>query len=255
MENLSVTYNSNDLSLVSGVTLYNYVATDLPDRDIKISKLARRSLSVITSSEYTQKSIQIMMNVCSGSRADTEATITRVKGMLQPQNGNLRVNQNGKLFEYTATMNGFDIEWLRQRAYVTIQMIASTPIAETVQPTSLGSTSITSSSTTIPMLIEGSYPAEPEITITLNTLTGGTSKNITVMNSSTNVGITITDNYSNGDIIVIDSSRLSVTKNGVEVDYSGGFPVFGVGAQTLGYSDTLTTRSVDIAVNYNERIV
>ena len=36
----SVVFNGNDLSQVTGVWLYNYTATDLPQRDIKIQYLS-----------------------------------------------------------------------------------------------------------------------------------------------------------------------------------------------------------------------
>ena len=132
MDDYKVIFNSNNLGEVEGVWLYYYNATDLPDKDINIHKLARRSLSIVTSAEYTQKTIPVMMRVCSGSRQATEATITRIKGLIQPQNGELIVHQSGEDFKYTATMNEFNIEWVGTSAYVEIVFIASTPIAEAV---------------------------------------------------------------------------------------------------------------------------
>ena len=111
MKSYNVLFNDNDLSAVPGVWLYNYDATTLPERDIKMHKIARRSLSIITSAEYTQKSIPVFMRVCSGDRQATEATLTALKGLLQPQNGTLELEQSGEQFEYTATMNEFNIEW------------------------------------------------------------------------------------------------------------------------------------------------
>src|SRR5690606_34334597 len=133
---------------------------------------------------------EIMMIICSGSRAETEETITRVKSLVQLQNGNLQIEQNGELVEYTATMNEFDIEWEAGTAYVTLTCIASTPIASTVQPTNIASTNITSSSTTVGLSIDGSYLAEPQITVTINTVTGGTAKELSIINAGTNAGLT-----------------------------------------------------------------
>ena len=104
MQSYSVKFNQNDISQVPGVWLYNYDATTLPERDIKMHKIARRSLSIITSAEYSQKSITVFMRVCSGSRQDTEEALTQIKGQLQPQNGTLEVEQSGELYQYTATM-------------------------------------------------------------------------------------------------------------------------------------------------------
>lgn len=251
----SVVFNGNDLSQVNGVWLYNYTATDLPDRDIKIHKLARRSLSIITSSEYTQKAIPVLMRVCSGGRQDTEATLTAIKGLLQPQNGNLVVTQSDIEVQYTATMNEFDIEWDRSTAYVTIIFLASTPIATATDRVTLFNFNTTNPSATASFTVDGSYLAEPYITATINSVTGATSQSVSIFNASTNQGITITDTFTNGDIIEIDSQELVVTLNGGAIDFEGLFPTFPPGAQTVGYTDTFSTRNVDINGEYNIRIV
>ena len=129
MQSYSMKFNQNDISQIPGVWLYNYDATTLPERDIKMHEIARRSLSIITSAEYSQKSIPVFMRVCSGSRQDTEETLTQIKGLLQPQNGPIELMQSGELYQYTATMNEFNIEWDASYAYVTIVFIASTPVA------------------------------------------------------------------------------------------------------------------------------
>ena len=255
MQEYNVIFNSNNLAQVNGVWLYNYTATDLPQRDIKIHKLARRSLSIITSSEYTQKAIPVLMRVCSGGRQDTEATLTEVKGLLQAQNGTLEIEQSGIEVKYTATMNEFDIEWDRSTAYVTIIFLASTPIATASELTNLANLGVTTPSASTSFTVGGSYLAEPYITITINSVTGGTGQSLSVFNGSTNQGITITGNFANSDIIEIDSRELVVTHNGANIDFDGLFPTFPPGAQTLGYTDTFSTRNIDIDVKYNIRIV
>lgn len=256
----SVEFNGNDISQISGVWLYNYTATDLPDRDIKIHKLARRSLSIITSSEYTQKAIPVLLKVCSGTRQDTEATLTAIKGLLQPQNGELVVLQSGELFKYTATMNEFNIEWDNMNAYVQVVFLASTPIAESVDSDVLVTFNTTVASDGAGFTVGGSYIAEPITTITLNSVTGGTG-NINIFNSSTNQGITLDGTatpggtFANGDQIEIDSTEYTVTVNGTNMDFSGIFPTFPPGVQRVGYTDTFSTRNADITLTANVKIV
>ena len=57
-----VTFNGNELHSVADVFIYDYNAVSLPSRDINMHKLARRSKSVITSSEYTDKTITVYCN-------------------------------------------------------------------------------------------------------------------------------------------------------------------------------------------------
>lgn len=255
MIDYSVEFNGNEISDILGVWLYNYTATDLPTRDIKIHKLARRSLSIVTSSEYSQKAIPIMMRVCSGGRQDTEATLTFIKGLLQPQNGELVVRQSGEDFQYTATMNEFNIEWSGPVAYVVIVFLASTPVAESVEEDTLVSFNTTLASEGAGFTVGGSFVAEPTISVVINSVTGGTGQSISLFNSSTNQGIVIEGDFSDGDQLEIDSKNYTVLFNGSSVDFTGIFPTFPPGAQRIGYTDTFTTRDVDVTVVSRTRVV
>lgn len=254
MKNYSVKFNSNDISQVDGVWLYNYDATTLPTRDVNIHKIARRSLSIITSAEYSQKSIPVFMRVCSGDRQDTEATLTQIKGLLQPQNGTLELEQSGEQYEYTATMNEFNIEWVGSKAYVTVVFIVSTPVATSVDTETLFSFSTTLSSDGASFIVGGSYIAEPVINVVLSAVTGGNGS-LSIFNASTNQGIVISGNFTAGTIVEIDSQNYTVLVNGVSADFEGLFPVFPPGSQRVGYTDTFSSRTVTITGQANTRIV
>lgn len=251
-----VEFEGNRLDLVSGVNLYNYDFTMLPTRDIKIHKLARRSLSIITSSEYSQKSIPLWADICSGDRQDTEATITQLKALIQAQNGSLRVLESGQEVEYTATLNEFNIEWNGQHAYCTIVFIASDPLGRVLQDNELANiVGVTVPSITQTINVAGSYTAEPVISVSISSVTGATPGTINVYNSRTNQGITVEANYTDGDILVIDCLNYTVQINGANHDFEGIFPTFPPGAQQIGYSDTFSTRNVNISATYNPRLV
>lgn len=256
MEQYQVFFNGNSIHDIPGVDLYNYDFTTLPDRDIKIYKLARRSLSIVTSAEYTQKAIPVWLDVCSGDRQDTEATVTNIKALLQPQNGELKVLQSGIEVVYTATMNEFNIQWNGPHAYCQITFLASTPVATAVDTTQgVNIVGATTSSASQTFTVGGSYIVEPYITIVINSVTGGTGESITIFNAKNNQGITIEGDFVNGDIITIDSKNYSVQQNGLIMDFTGLFPTFQPGSQQLGYVDTFTTRNVDIVATYQEQLV
>lgn len=256
LEQYQVTFEGNRLDLVPGVDLYNYDFTTLPLRDIKIHKIARRSLSIITSAEYTQKSIPVWMDICSGTRQETEATVTDIKALLQPQNGVLQVLQSGLQVQYTATMNEFIVEWNGTHAYAQIVFLASTPIGTASSSDQLvGITGSTTSSASSTFTVEGSAIAEPYITVVVNSVTGGTGQQITLVNASTNQGITVEANWVSGDILEVDSKNMVVRINGGLVDFTGMFPMFPPGSQQLTYTDSFTTRNVNITMTYNQRLV
>ena len=161
MNETSVSFNGNDLSLIDGADLYNHNFNRLPSRDIRIHKLARESLSIITSAEYTQKELTVWLDICKGSREATEMALEQLKAILQGQNGELRVRQAGTLYKYTATMNELSIEWDGYNAYVTISFIASTPIGESVDSLPLFNFTLTSQYANTPFIVAGSFNSKP----------------------------------------------------------------------------------------------
>ena len=257
MDQYAVRFSGNDISQVSGVDLYNHDFNKLPQREIKINKIARRDLSIITSAEYSQKEITVNMDVCSGSRADTEATLTLLKSLLQPQNAALVASQGGVDVEYSeATMQELSIEWLGATAIVTIIFIASDPIGKQSELETLVTLSaMTVASTSENITVGGSAMAYPLITVTVTAVTGGTGGSIIVTNGRTLQGITVTGDWTAGDILEINSQLLTVTVNGSIVDFDGMFPQFPAGTQQITYLDTFTTRTVTLNAVYQPRFV
>lgn len=256
MDSYSVRFAGNDLSLIENVELYNHNFNDLPERDVRIFKVARRDLSIITSSEYSAKNIPVFLEVCGSSREATEETLTFLKSLVQAQNQPLVVSQSGQTIEYTATMNEFNIEWDAYKAYVQINFITSNPIGRQTQAvTGVSVSGNTLVSRISSFTVEGSATAFPSITVVINSVTGGTGGSIVLENARTNQGITITEDFVNGDILIVNSATFQVTLNGVQLDFSGMFPQFPAGSQQVRYSDNFTTRNVDITLSYNPRFV
>jgi len=256
MQPYQVSFNGNRIDTIPGVYLYFYDFTRLPQRQINIHKLARKSLSIVTSSEYTQKEIPVFLDICSGTRQDTEATVTEVKSVIQAQNGTLKVLQAGIEVQYTVTMNEFNIEWNANNAYVQIVFLASSPIGTASNSESLFNiTGITLPSGNQTFVVEGSFLSEPTITVVINTVTGGSPGTINLINAVNNQGISVTSNFTAGSILEVNSRDYTVTLNGANLDYTGLFPTFAPGSQQVAYSDTFTTRSVDVSATYNQKLI
>jgi len=256
-DDFSVSFAGNDINAISGAEIYNHNFNNLPSRDIKINKLARQDLSIITSSEYSAKNITVNVKVNGGTeRSATEDVIRVLKSRVQAQNSSLVVSQSGIKVEYTATMNEFEINWISNAtALVTINFIASDPIGRGMTIENLAIlTGQTSGLSAIPITVGGSSAAKTSITIVVQSVTGGTGAFIQLLNGATNQGIKITRNWSNGDTLIVDSANMQVTVNGVLTDFSGIFPMFNTGAQQIKYNDSFTTRTYDMSVTYKPRL-
>lgn len=255
MDNYSVIFDGNDLSLIPGVDLHNHNFNLLPSREIKINKLARQDKSIITSSEYSQKDIPIWFEVCDGSRQDTELAVTELKTLVQGQNKLLQVLQAGEETQYVCTMNEFNIEWEGTTAIVQIMFIASDPIGERLASQTLFSGAITSSTATLTAVVQGSFKVEPIITITVTAVSGGSGGQMTIKNANTQQGITISHDFLAGDVITINSQAKTLTINGTNSDFGGTFPIYYPPTQSLGYTDTFTTRTIALTSSYKPRLV
>lgn len=246
-------FNQNRIDTIAGAELINSNYNQLPSRDIKIHKIARRDLSIITSSEYSQKELVVSIDIANTCREETEKIIRTIKGLLQAQNGMLKIWNAGIKLRYTATLNEFNIAWTGGMALCELVFIASTPIGEADEAQPLFTfNGITTPIASRTFTVEGSYSIEPLINVVFRAASTGS---FTLINGATQQGITVTGTFANGDTVTIDSKEYSVQHNGAEVDFSGAFLTFPPGAQTIGYSDTFTTRKVDISSEYRQRIV
>jgi hypothetical protein len=71
-------------------------------------------------------------------------------------------------------------------------------------------------------------------------------------NSNNGQAVTVNRSWSDGDVLVIDCGGKTVTVNGANVNFSGAFPEFPPGAQTLYYNDSFSSRTVTISSVYYE---
>lgn len=253
LANYPFTFDGTDLSTIAGVQVYNYEVNKLPIRDIKINKLARRNKSIITSAEYVQKDLNLFLEVCGGGRSDTEDLLGTLKSYLNTENAIVTVPQGGRDVNYTATMNEFNYGWDGTTALLEVVFIASDPIGVSNTIDTLFAGTITSASDSLSATVTGTFSTRPTITLTVDSVTGGTGGSMSVGNSDTQQAVTIMADFVAGDVIVIDVDSTSITINGSLTDFTGIFPDFDPGLQSLSYVDDFTTRSVSVTSDYYPR--
>jgi hypothetical protein len=190
------------------------------------------------------------------NRAGTELAFQELKAALQKRNSTVSVPIYGTTVNWTATLYTIEHEWDTPYLDATILFIATDPIGvENQQTTALAGSAITTQAQDVSMTILGSYKASPFIQLTYTSVTSATDQSVTLKNSQTGQGITITRTWTNTDIIEVDVENHTVTVNGAYVDYTGAFPTFNSGASIIGYVDTFGDRDAELIVTYYKKFL
>lgn len=260
MYNTSLIFDGFDISTISGFSVFDYNANNLPTRDFKTFKLARQNRSVTTTADYSIKSIPVFGIIKDCTRESAEETLAAVREKLQGVNKILQAPQYNRNIQYRdTTLSSMTETFIANNMSVVMLFTASDPIGiDTVTQDLIdpGDQNTTVSPTSYSMTFEGSAPNQaPIITITVNSVTDGTAESIELLNVVTGAKLTVTRDWVNGDVLVVDTFDSQVTLNGIAVFYTGRIPLFQAGAQTLRYSDTFTARDVDVEAEYNARFV
>lgn len=252
---VSVWFDNNDISAIGGLFIPNHDFNQLPNREIKINKIARADLSLITSAEYTSKEIIVYAYAEQCTRYEAEAIVALTKSRVQLQNKILKVVQYDTTVEYTATMTGFKSTFNAGKVDMEITFTASDPIGRDVTEQMIELTTITDDLMAVPFTVGGSYKVFPVIRVVIIDVTDGTGESITLSNTTTSQAITITHDWAVDDELIVDNNAKTVRINGGFIDYEGSFLDFYPGGRSLGYADTFTDREVEVSGLYNKKYV
>lgn len=256
MASPTANFNGSDFaSVVPGLRIIATNPYQTPNRVLTTNPVGSANKSVTSSAYFTLKPLAVKIEIGQDNRDLLETAIDLLESILQAKEATLLLVQGGTTRQYTATLDSLSVTDVQGGwAAITINFKASDPYGYDAAATNFASSRTTGSSRSNTYIFGGTAEWQaPVITITLNSLTGGTSKNMLVGNAATGQQITITRTWTAADVVVIDSKLRKVTVNGTEVAFSGAFPEFNAGNGTLDYSDTLTTRDVTIATAYTKR--
>lgn len=254
MYNTPAYFNNFDLNGLAGVKIVNYNVSDMPSRTLNSSKLARANRSLLTSAEYATKTITITGFIGGSTTAILYANFNRLKGHLQDIEGIVRVSIGGSDVEYIGTLNGISKSFVGENINFTLSFLCSNPIGRDAVGSELfAPTNITSATLTKSFTVDGSFAATPRFHFVITSVTGGTTKSITLLNAASLKGIRVTRTWANGDILDINSDTFEVVVNGASIDFVGQFPTFLPGGRTLQYIDDFTTRDITLSTIYTRQ--
>jgi phage-related protein len=251
---IGVKFGSYDMQ-DDGVVVSETDVYSAPPNDIQAVELAGRDGALIVQQRYKSKRFTADGHIQKDTIVELETTLDAFKAAMASKNQAFDIDYAGGVRRFLAsaeniiiarkgpTTCGFSVEFLSPDGMGwDIDGIAL-----------LSPTSVSASAQTYAVTVGGSYMAEPLLTYTLSSVTGGTNKTVTLSNGGSLRGLSVTRTWSSGDVLEVDSLKKTVYVNDVPTDFLGQFPTWQPGAGTLDYLDDFTTRTASVQMTYTRR--
>ena len=217
-------------------------------RQLNTFNLARQRGSVLVNTDYQSKTIKITGVIFGANLANLERNIDDFKELLSRQGKNLDIDYAGDVRRYIATAVKIDVprdSYHITFAPYTVEFLIPSGVGRSTNADSVSVAGILIDSYVDTLSIGGT--ANPKPKLSLSFVSANTVSKIEFLANGDK--ITISENISADDIVVIDCENLQVTINGLVVDYTGIFPAFGVGANV--YEIEVTSVSHEYNINFN----
>jgi phage-related protein len=222
-------------------------AFGLPDRRLQIEDLPRVDGAIELQNLWGRRKINMTGFVTGMTRSELEDNKNALKRALAPKLQRLVIDTlaNDRRY-YTATceslaiaeQGGETITHLKWDAVFTCADPFAYDAAQTIMPEFTAT-----NGSTLSVINEGDLRVDPYFEIRT---TSSKAVTLTIYNQTTGERITPDTTIINNDKLTIDTNTFAVTKNGVEVDYAGGFPHLAAGANTFQFFLVSSTASPSI---------
>lgn len=265
----SIIYNSQDLSLLTGVSISGIDYNDMPNRQVAYYPLARTDGSKQIAAFFSDRQITVFGQIIATDQPTFESNRQSLMQYLVGQDLPLdivigtiqqRFYATVKSVIFTDPSSGSNNSTTNAGLGVfTIAFECSSPFGiDPNKQTGLATTTITTTPSTQNLgSIAGSYQTAPYISVYLTSGTGfnTVSNYMKLTNVTTGKYIQITRAFSAGELLIIDAYTRQVYVNNAAVDFSGNLDLFwaiGSGGQ-IKYEDNFSTRSINLTFQYFPR--
>lgn len=249
----------NGIDLQSGV--FRTVDTDAfapPKKAQTVIELAREHGSVTVFERIKGKDISLAGTISAETSDELEEYIDQLNALLLKKNMDLVIDYRGGYRQWL--VNCANIAIARKSTDVTrcgwsMQLSSDKPYGTDGSDSEVflnetGRTTAFSAS----VLGAGNYLVYPTIEIVINSIDPDDSNvSITIGNPAEDRQLTITGVFEAGDIITIDTFNKQVYQNNELLAPSGQYPVWLPDSGSFEYSDTATTRDVDVSATFAKR--
>lgn len=251
MENdFVVIFDNVDLNTIPYVFFSRRNPNSEADLDLVTHDLVRRDGAVLTSIKRKPKRIALEGFIVAPTRTSYEEALDTLKFLTSNPERYLRIIQAGSERKYIATKENIIIEHIEGgNARVNISFVCLHPYgSESILTTDEYTATTTPYGITHVFL--GTAYVKPVFTVTLNSLTDGTTKHVGVGNSQTGQQVQVTRSWTAGDTVVFDLENQKVYVNSAISDYNGVFPEFKPTQANSYYYDSLSARNATIGLSY-----
>lgn len=256
---ITLDYNGFQLQTTTIVTETTTLFS-APQTNVQIDQLAHADGGRIVQQFMASKSFTITGTIYGGTVGGMQAAIDTFKAAMSQPNGILTYatdTQPARIIYCTASQVGIQNDTGLSNAQFTVQFESADGTSWDTGLYSntlmLSAKGVTTASSSYPVNVLGSYKAQPDIFVTLASLSGGVNQSISITNGATLRGMTVTRTWAVGDTLEIDSLNMLVYVNSAPVDFIGQFIEMTPGPNSLRYVDTFTARSVSITATYTKR--
>ncbi|MFA5154507.1 MAG: hypothetical protein WC554_18330 [Clostridia bacterium] len=246
----SVYFNNHSLQ-DSNIITEKVLHLSAPEIGQVLEAKARRNGSLLMSNYFTQRRIKLEGVIKDTSIENLDSRVDLIKSYLIGEEKNLDIGYITGTRRYIATLSNLSIEREHYNTSWTpfsMEFACAEPFGRDTSPTVISSNGHTTSPFSEVFIIPGTVGALPVITLTLNT--GNNVTAIKVENLTTDTSMLITRDYSASDVLEVDCSEMTVEANTIAVDYTGIFPSFDSGSNTLRITVTGTPFNIDLGISY-----
>ena len=225
-------------------------------RDVRNYHVKNTNESRTVSNYFESKKLTIRGIFAVSGREALDSSITRLKEITYEANKNLVLPIAGVplQFENVTVENIVITNVAGGYAEIEINFVVGDPYSyATTTSELLNVINLASGNKSYPVFVEGSGRQVPVITYTVDSVTGGTDATVTFSNPITGIQISINRTFTAAEVLVIDCKSKTVKVDGANVEFSGNLMEWATGNGFVNYTDTFTTRQVDINVTYRKR--
>lgn len=248
---MQITFNNVSL-ITDPYTVRSFTSEETNNKELFLYELARSRGANLVSSEYRQKRFSMIGTIKGTDKDDLEQNIDDFKALMDQSSKNLDIEYAGTTRRFVATVSKCNVN--RDYFNITfaqfeIEFTVPAGVGYDTARTENSLASITDLTQNESITVGGSAPPDDfKLTVTF------TAENaITAMSFQANGNkITVTQAFSNGDVVVFDQENLKVTVNGTEVAYTGLFPQFYVGDNAFLIELTGTSATYTRVTSYTK---
>jgi phage-related protein len=242
---VSVSYNSNSFqttaSAAATILTKDILFEDIPEKSLLLKQDTIRDGFSVIDTRYSQKLITLRGWLISDTPTNLRTHIDNVKGYLNEDEKSLNIETyggSGVYRRYICSCQDFSIpseHWMTTQVPYEATFLAE-PFGTATTTTTINLNSdgaITSSPYNENISIVGTYNTKPTITITVNSETSMTVLKLDNTTVGDWIQITPSGGFSASDILVIDCENETIELNGLAIDFTGVFPAFKAGTNSL----------------------